>query len=144
MNNILVCIDFDEKTELLIEQAEKFAKSFNSKVWLMHIAAPDPEFVGYGVGPQYIRDFRAEELKKEHKTLQQLAENLQNNNIESEGLLVQGPTVEVIIEESKKLNIDLIIAGHHEHGFFYNAFTGSVSNQIIKESKIPVLIVPIL
>jgi len=49
----------------------------------------------------------------------------------------------MIIEESKKLNIDLIIAGHHEHGFFYNAFVGSVSAQIIKKSKIPVLIVPL-
>ena len=49
----------------------------------------------------------------------------------------------MIIEESKKLNADLIIAGHHEHGFFYNAFVESVSAEVIKKSKIPVLIVPL-
>ena len=49
----------------------------------------------------------------------------------------------MIMEEAKKLNVDIIIAGHHEHNFFYKAFVGSVSGKIIKKSKIPVLIVPL-
>ncbi len=57
--------------------------------------------------------------------------------------VLTGATIEMILEESKKLNIDLIIAGHTKHGFFYNAFVGSVSSEIIKKSKIPVLIVPL-
>src|SRR5680860_320168 len=143
MKNILVTIDFDKNEKLLIDKAFQLAESFNSKLWLMHIAAPDPDFAGYEVGPQYIRDNRAAELRKEHKLLQEYTNTLKKKGVDSEGLLVQGATVEMIIEESKKLNIDLIIAGHHEHGFFYNAFVGSVSAQIIKKSKIPVLIVPL-
>jgi nucleotide-binding universal stress UspA family protein len=142
MKNILVTIDYDKKVGLLIDKAYELAKSFDSKIWLMHIAAPDPDFVGYAVGPQYIRDFRAEDLKKEHRKIQQLASELQEKGVNAEGLLVQGATIEMIIKESKKLNIDLIIAGHHKHGFFYKAFVGSVSAQIIKKSKLPVLIVP--
>ena len=142
MKNILVTIDYDKKVGLLIDKAYELAKSFDSKIWLMHIAAPDPDFVGYDVGPQYIRDFRAEDLKKEHRKIQQLASELQEKGVNAEGLLVQGATIEMIIKESKKLNIDLIIAGHHKHGFFYKAFVGSVSAQIIKKSKLPVLIVP--
>lgn len=142
MKNILVTIDYDKKVGLLIDKAYELAKSFDSKIWLMHIAAPDPDFVGYDVGPQYIRDFRAEDLKKEHRKIQRLASELQEKGVNAEGLLVQGATIEMIIKESKKLNIDLIIAGHHKHGFFYKAFVGSVSAQIIKKSKLPVLIVP--
>jgi len=142
MKNILVTIDYDKKVGLLIDKAYELAKSFDSKIWLMHIAAPDPDFVGYDVGPQYIRDFRAEDLKKEHRKIQRLANELQEKGVNAEGLLVQGATIEMIIKESKKLNIDLIIAGHHKHGFFYKAFVGSVSAQIIKKSKLPVLIVP--
>lgn len=142
MKNILVTIDFDEGLELIIEKASELAKAFNSKVWLMHIAAPNPSFVGYEAGPQCTRDTRAKELRKEHRILQEYANKLRDKGIEAEGLLVQGATIETIILESKKLNIELIIAGHHEHGFLYNAFIGSVSAQIIKKSKIPVLIVP--
>lgn len=142
MKNILVTINFDKNEKILIDKAFQFADTFDSKLWLMHIAAPDPDFVGYEVGPQYIRDFRATELRKEHKLLQEYSNVLKAKGVDSEGLLVQGATIEMIIEESKKLNIDLIITGHHEHGFFYNAFVGSVSSQIIKKSKIPVLIIP--
>ena len=62
MKNILVTVNFEEKeTNLLIAKAVELAEKFGSKIWLIHIAAPDPEFVGYEVGPQYIRDHRADE-----------------------------------------------------------------------------------
>lgn len=143
MKNILVTVDFDKGETLLIEKAFQMANAFGSKLWLMHIAAPDPDFVGYDVGPEYIRDSRASELRKEHRQIQAYSETLKKRGVESEGLLVQGATIEMIIKESKKLNVDLIIAGHHEHGFFYKAFVGSVSAEIIKKSKIPVLIIPL-
>lgn len=143
MKNILVTIDFKNNEELIIEKAFQLAAPFKSKIWLVHIVAPEPDFVGYEVGPQYIRDSRASELREEHRQLQQYASNLKQKGIDAEGLLIQGATIEMIIEESKKLNIDLIIAGHHEHNFLYNSFVGSVSSKIIRKSKIPVLIVPI-
>lgn len=62
MKNILVTIDFNENENLLLDKAYQMAKAFGAKLWLMHIAAPDPDFVGYDVGPQYIRDARATEL----------------------------------------------------------------------------------
>ncbi len=143
MKNILVTVDFDKNEELLIDKAFQLANAFGSKVWLMHIAAPDPDFAGYEAGPQSVRDSRAKELRKEHQLLQEYSNGLKNKGVDSEGLLVQGATIQMIIEESKKLNVDLIIAGHHEHGFFYKAFVQSVSSGIIKKSKIPVLIVPL-
>ncbi len=143
MKNILVTINFDGNENLLLDKAFQLAKSFGSKIWLLHIAAPDPDFVGYEAGPQDIRDSRAAELRKEHRLIQEYSSGLKAKGVDSESLLIQGATIEMIIEESKKLHIDLIIAGHHEHGFFYNAFVGSVSAKIIKKSKIPVLLVPL-
>jgi nucleotide-binding universal stress UspA family protein len=143
MKNLLVSIDFDDNEQLLIDQAFQLANAFHAKIWLIHIAAPDPEFVGYGVGPQYIRDSRAAELRKEHKRLQAYANELKEKGVEAEGLLIQGPTIEMVIEEAKKLKVDLIIVGHHDHNFLYKAFVGSVSEEIISKSEIPILLVPI-
>ena len=67
MKNLLVTVTFEEKeTSVLLAKAMSIAEKFGSKIWLVHIAAPDPDFVGYEVGPQYIRDHRADELKKQH------------------------------------------------------------------------------
>jgi len=143
MKNILVAIDFKGNEQQVIDKAYEFAKAFKAKIWLIHIAAPNPDYVGFEAGPQYIRDNRATQLKKEHKLLETYSDNLENKGVKAEGLLVQGATIEMIIEESKKLNIDLIIAGHSERSFLYKAIFGRVSRKIIKESNIPTLIVPI-
>lgn len=143
MKKILVTIELNENDQLLIDKAFQLAKAFNSKVWIVHIAAPHPDFVGYGVGPQYIRDTRATELREEHKKIQNYVTSLINKGIDAEGLLVQGATIEMVLEEATKLNADLIIAGHHKHGFIYKALSGSTSEEIVKKSDIPILIVPL-
>lgn len=143
MKNILVTIDFDGKEHILIDKALEIAEKFKSKVWILHIAAPNPDFVGYEAGPQHERNFRAEELREEHQKIQDYSKSLIEKGLDSEALLIQGMTVDSIIEKANELHIDLIIAGHNDHDFWYKAIMGSVSNRLIKQSKIPVLIVPI-
>ncbi len=65
-----------------------------AKIWLVHVAAPDPEFVGYEPGPQYIRDDRAKVLLAEHKKLASYIKSLEGKGYKAEALLVQGPTIE--------------------------------------------------
>ena len=144
MKTILVTIMFEKGDELLIEKAAQLANAFGSKVWIVHIASPDPDFVGYEVGPQYIRNSRAADLNEEHHIIDEYVRLLNNKGINAEGLLVQGSTVKMVFEEAKKLNADLIIAGHHERSFIYKALVGRVSAEIIRKSTIPVLIVPFL
>ena len=76
IQNILVAVDFGDGDQTLLDSALQMAQKFNANVWIVHVAAPDPDFVGYEPGPQYIRDSRADELKSEHKTLHAYADQL--------------------------------------------------------------------
>lgn len=143
MKNILVAVDLRDTDQLLLSQAVGIAEKFESKIWILHVAAPDPDFVGYGVGPTYIRDTRASELRQEHRQLQSYAGWINDQAIDADGLLIQGPTVEMIKNEAIKLNIDLLILGSHKHGFLYEMFVGHTSLQVIRDIRIPVLIVPL-
>lgn len=143
MKNIFLALDFEEKAQKLIDFATELAKKFNAKVWVVHIAAPDPEFVGYEIGPKYIRDTRAEELRTEHRFLQNIATELGHVGVKSEGLLIQGPTVEMILEEAMKLKADLIITGSHEHSFLHSAMYGNTARELVKRSRIPLMIIPV-
>ncbi len=143
MKNILVALELEGDAEVVLRKVEQIALQFRSKVWLMHIAAPDPDFVGYDAGPQSVRDIRAEELRQEHRELQQMAKDLMNKGIDANGLLVQGATVATIIEQAEKLKSDLILLGHQQHGFLYRLFAGSVSEEIARRSHVPVLLVPV-
>lgn len=110
---------------------------------MVHVAAPDPDFAGFDAGPQYIRDMRADELRDEHKELQQIRDMFIDKNIESDALLIQGSTVETVLQEAKKLKADILIVGTHKHSFFYNLFAESVSVELFKNAEIPVLSIPI-
>jgi len=143
MKNILVAVDFESGDKLLLEHASKLAAKFESKVWIVHVAAPEPDFVGFDAGPVYVRKTLADDLRQEHKTLQVYAENLNSMNIQAESLLVQGPTVQTIFDEAVKLKSDILILGSHRHNFLKRVFGDDVSRQVIAKSKIPLLIVPL-
>ncbi len=142
MKNILVAIDFSSISNKLIETTEPLAKKLGAKVWLVHIAAPEPEFVGYSVGPQYIRDKQADELRMEHRELQLLANHLRERRVDAEALLIQGPTAEMLIGEAIKLNADLIVLGAEDHGKIFKAIFGSVWEEVVKKTHVPVMLVP--
>ena len=141
--NILVAIDFNDSIGELVNYAEGIASKFGAKIWVLHVAAPSPDFVGYEPGPQYIRDFRAEELREEHRKLQNICDAFIDPQIKCEALLIQGSTVESVIEEARKLHCDLLIVGTHKHSFFYNLLSENVSLELLKKTEIPLLAIPI-
>ncbi|MGF1541582.1 MAG: universal stress protein [Pleurocapsa sp.] len=142
MNNILAAIDFSDITPIVVDKAAEIARSFSGKLWLIHIAAPDPDFVGYSTGPQSKRDWRAKTLREEHRYIQDKALELEHSGIDVTPLLIQGATVETILQEATKLNADMIVIGSHGRGALYKALVGSVSEGIIRQASCPVLIVP--
>lgn len=145
MKNILVTFELanKEQTDKILTEAELLAKSFQAKVWLIHIAAPDPEFVDYSVGPQYIRDEIADELRGEHRQIQRIADSLKSKGINCDGLLIQGPTEKMILEEVEKLAIDLLVMGNKKQSFLHDLFVGSITDGLVKEVNIPVYLVPL-
>lgn len=143
MKNILVAIDFGDNEELLVQKAIEIGLKFQSKIWIVHASAPDPDFVSFDAGPQSVRDDRAKTLQKQNEIIGLLTDKVKAVGLDVTGLLIQGPTVELIIEESEKLKADLIIIGHKNLGFFEKFIKGSVSSGILQNSKIPMMIIPI-
>ncbi|MGD1808879.1 universal stress protein [Dapis sp. BLCC M126] len=142
MKNIVVAIDFSPITPAIITQAETLAQGFKSKLWLIHIAEPEPDFVGFKTGPQPKRDHWAEEFRKEHKQIQDLAEESRQKGFDAVALLTQGSTIETILAETKKLAADLIIVGSNGRSGIEKLFMGSVSEGILKDALCPVLVIP--
>ena len=56
MQNILVPVDFSAVTQRVLEHVVPLARAFKSTLWLLHVAAPDPDFAGYEAGPESVRE----------------------------------------------------------------------------------------
>lgn len=139
---ILVGVDLSESTDKVVKQAEGIAKALSSKLWLIHIAEPDPDFVGYKAGPQSVRDSLSKEFHDEHIQIQEIADRMREEGLDTTALLSQGSTVETILKEASKLEIDMIVVGSHGRSAMYQLLVGSVSEGVLQKAKCPVLIVP--
>ena len=140
--NILVAVDLSPASTKVVEAARGVAELTGASVYILHVAEPEPDFVGYNAGPEVVRTQVAEELRREHRAVQAFADGLRNGGLDATALLVRGPTVETTLKEADNHKAGLIVVGTHGHGAVYDVLVGSYSAGIIRRSKMPVLVVP--
>lgn len=141
--SIVVALDFSEVSERQLGIVARLAKDSDSKVYLLHVAEPEPDFVGYQTGPEVVRDQVAEEYHREHRQLQAFAESLRAQGVDATALLIQGSIVETVLTEADALEAGLIVVGSHGHGAAYDLLVGSISAGIIRKADVPVVVVPL-
>ncbi len=140
--NVLVAVDLSDSSSVIIDYAKSLVNAFSGKIWLLHVAEPEPEFVGYQPDPPVMRDVTAKKFHEEHLQLQEYSQALRSGGLECTALLVQGATIETIHKEAEKLNINMIIVGSHGKGAISRLLLGSTSEGVIYKSSIPVLVIP--
>ncbi len=139
---LLVAVDFSGPTDLILRVASRLAGSLDASVWLVHVAEPEPDFVGYDAGPEVVRGQVAKELRDEHRKLQALADQMREAGVDAKSMLVQGPTVETLLAMAEKQDADLIVVGSHGRGMVAGMLLGSVSQGLIRAGRCPVTVVP--
>jgi len=137
-----VCVDLSEATEIIVKKIEEITKALPTKVWLLHNAVPEPDFVEFKVDPQAARESLAKKFHVEHRQIQELANRMRKAGVDTTALLVHGATVETILEEASDLEVDMIVVGTHGRGAMYQLLMGSVSEAVLHKSRFPVLLVP--
>ncbi len=140
--NILVAIDLSSASHKILDKAKTLALALPAKVCVLHVAEDDPDFLGHDPDSQDTSEQGPQELPPEHKDLQKEVDELRKSGIETKGLLAQGSVVDVILQKSKQLEIDIIIVGTHGHGGVHHMIFGSVSEGVLRNSSCPVLVIP--
>lgn len=139
--NVLIAVDLGDTTQATVDAVRLLGSGH--ELWLLHVAEPDPEFVGWEAGPDTIRQSVANEYRDEHAELQAIAERLRNEGHQCTALLVQGSYAEVILSQAERLTADLIVMGTHGKGLARQLVVGSTSERVLRKAPCPVLLVPI-
>jgi nucleotide-binding universal stress UspA family protein len=141
MQTILACIDLSADSEAVLACARSLAQP-GGRLVLLHVAAPDPDFVGYDIGPQSVRDQVAKELRTEHRSVQALADTLEDSGLSVTALTVQGVVVERILEHATRLPADLIVLASKGRSAVAELFAGSTVHGVLRAASVPVVVVP--
>ncbi len=139
---ILVCVDLSKSTEIIVDKIEELSKPLSARVWLLHNAVPEPDKIEFKVDPIAARESLAKKFHVEHLEIQKLAERLRKAGVETTALLVHGKTLDVILKEAADLDVDMIAVGSHGRGAMYQLLVGSISEDVLHKSRLPVLVIP--
>jgi len=140
--NILVAIDLSSASQKILDKTKTLALALSAKVCLLHVIEDDPDFPDDEPDSQDSSDQGPQEFPQEHKDLQKEVDELRESGIDTKGLLSQGSIVDVILQKSKQLEIDIIIVGTHGHGGVHHMIFGSVSEGVLRNTTCPVLVIP--
>ncbi|HEX7869134.1 MAG TPA: universal stress protein [Chryseobacterium sp.] len=143
MINIILPVDFGEKTDQLVDGAVKFAKEVNGKICLIHVAPTDIGFAIGDMGYQYFPEVEENEIREELVLLNKINQRILAQDVECEHILKQGIAKDIILEYSDLKNASYIVMGSHGRSGIYDVFVGSLTKGLTKDSKVPVLVLPI-
>jgi nucleotide-binding universal stress UspA family protein len=147
---LLVAVDFNGMDRVLME-VERHARPHDALVTLVHVAQPDPEFVGYlksydpsvQMQTDVKRTPKAETLRREHQQIQAIGETLRNKGPRvGDAITVQGPVLASILDQARKLDVDLLIMGSHQHGALYRLVHGDTAAEAVMQAPCAILVVP--
>jgi nucleotide-binding universal stress UspA family protein len=141
--NVLIAVDGSEHAQRLVGDTVRLLQGALGDIWLLHVAEPDPDFVGYEIEPVVMRDQLAQGFHQEHRQLQAMAEALRGRGFAANALLIQGETVKTILQQAEKLNADLIVVGASGHGRWHDFLAGEVSLAGLQASGRPLLVMPL-
>ena len=155
---ILAALDLSNLTNSVVATTRKLAGDSSATVALLHVLPEENQGIEfhptiephYHPPGKYYREPDSSEEgdavpilhDKNFKSLQNIADTLNNDGIKTSFSIVHGNTVEVILEQAEKERADLIILGSRGHKTLYQVFVGSVCSGVVNDSGIPVVIVP--
>ncbi len=141
--NILVAVDLSPASDAVVEAARGVAELTGVSVYILHAVETEPDYICPEGDPETRRARVAEAFPKEHSRVQAIADKLLDDGLDASALLVCGSAVEATLNEAEILEAGLIVVGTHGHGSVYDVLIGSYSVSMIRNSKLPVLVVPV-
>ena len=136
MKNILVPIGSNENALNTLQYAIDFSKEMDARIYLIHVYS-SPKISGALINVDQIIERDSRKILDEH------LEQVDQKGVEIVTSTLKGHSVSDTLKQlNKLLNIDLIIASAKNDGAAENVFIGRITGRIIKDTKVPVLVVP--
>lgn len=140
MKKILVTTDASKNAVKALMEAKKLAECTGASIDIMHVVKNPIRRPYIGVNEESLKTMK--DLEKLGKEILDDAAKLFNDfQGEVNYKLRSGNPADVIIEEAKDSEYDLIVMGSRGLGTFSRTMLGSVSNKVLSHSDVDVLII---
>lgn len=152
MKKVLIALDYDPSAQQIAESGHALAQRMNAETILMHVVSEPAYYSTVGVPPLTGFNYQLNvvplmlendaDLKMEaQKYLDRIITHLGGGNIQT--LVKEGEAHDVILGTAKELHADIIVLGTHSRRWLENILMGSVAEKVLKNTKVPLYIIPL-
>jgi len=151
MKKVLIALDYDPSAQKIAETGYALAKAVSAQAILLHVTfdatyysslnySPIMGFGGFGNSYTAEADTAQEINKAAQNFLDKSKEHLGDEKIET--VVKDGDFAETILSTAKELNADIIVMGTHSRHGLDKILMGSVAENVLHHSLIPLFIIP--
>jgi nucleotide-binding universal stress UspA family protein len=138
LQKILVPTDFSAHADEAFRVALRLAKATGASVVAFHVAAAPAVVMAEGPSPADVRDAKGKNLWGGLLALQAHDPQVR---VDHEVIVADKPTVAHILDLLAKRGCDVIVMGTHGHAWLRQRLFGSVTEEVIRRARCPVMVV---
>ena len=140
---IIAAVDRSDYADRVIEFTRRLAEGRQAEVLLIQVAPREPDVFGQQLVRKVITDPVPEELRDRRELLDRCADGLDAAGVGCETLLIRGKPAATIVREAQRWGAEMIVIGSQGRDMLYRKTLGSVSEEVVRSARCPVLVVPL-
>lgn len=140
VDKILFSCDFTENSSKILPYVLSVAEKYNSQVYILYVDELQ-KWGGHFIPHTSLNALREEALKSAEKAMDKICEEHLQSCPNFERKIVSGDPATEILKTIESEDIDIVIMGTHGRKGLEHTIFGSVAENVVKRSPVPVLVV---
>jgi nucleotide-binding universal stress UspA family protein len=141
IKKILFPLDLTENSSKILPYVLSISEKYNSIIYLLHVVQDLNKWGKLYVPHPSMDVFQNEAIEGAKKAMDTVCENQLQSCPNFQKRVVSGDTVDEILKVIESEKIDLLIMGTHGRKGLDHTIFGSVAENVVKKSPVPVLVI---
>jgi nucleotide-binding universal stress UspA family protein len=141
IKKILFPIDLTENSSKILPYVLSVAEKYNSTIYLLHVVQDLLRWGHLYVPHSSMVEFQKEALEGAERAMDEICEKQLHSCPNFQRRVVSGEPAADILKTIELENIDLLIMGTHGRKGLEHTIFGSVAENVVKKSPVPVLVI---
>jgi nucleotide-binding universal stress UspA family protein len=141
IKKILFPCDFTENSTKVVPYVLSISEKYNSTIYLLHVAQDLLKWGGFYIPHPSLNLFQKDLLESAEKAMDRICEAQLQGCPNFQKMIISGEPAVEILKTIESEGIDLVVMGTHGRKRLEHTIFGSVAENVVKKSPVPVLVV---
>ena len=144
IKRILFPVDFSENSSKVLPYVLSVSEKYDADIFLLHVVVDFSQWGGYDISDIRMgryQEFQEEAFKDAEKILERICEEQLQGYPNFKKRILSGDPAKEILKFVESEEIDMVIMGTHGRKGLEHVFFGSVAENVLRRSPVPVLVI---